>query len=459
MATLTGGSLKAISPNDVKTRTSQLNQLVDVIQEDISGSVTRKKYQVFVTGGLGPGVTSSLYQTVFDQDFSLQTANPIFDMTVGLYVSGACVTKTQSGKDSVGKLLFPSQTLMMREKINIYRQFAATLLGSADSAFVAPFGSTSVDGESLNQGDTGFNPAWFPPGLKPGTKHRIDEALFLSFKRLFSRDAMKKSTFAIRTYRTGAITGPGTADSLPADLPRYANLAITSISGSAIFTDMGANANQGSTVGGAVGNIVNSANTAEKVGLIFYDQGVVVLDIQRVYSGSQKMSGSIAAVSNAGVINGVSIPAGTTIMGASGSGEDAPFHSTAYGNPGARLVPDLMVSASIDDIVDHFATTRFQSGSLTAATFQNVTNINSTIIFCRATADEFNYSTNPTYIEGDGKLRVIDLGQENVQRSFTFPTTVGLHDSQGQLLAVAKMSRPIQKNDEKDITFRIRLDF
>jgi hypothetical protein len=27
------------------------------------------------------------------------------------------------------------------------------------------------------------------------------------------------------------------------------------------------------------------------------------------------------------------------------------------------------------------------------------------------------------------------------------------------LLAVAKMSRPIQKNDEKDLTFRVRLDF
>ena len=131
----------------------------------------------------------------------------------------------------------------------------------------------------------------------------------------------------------------------------------------------------------------------------------------------------------------------------------------ALGNANAKLVPDLMVSASIDDIVDHFATTRFQSGSLTAATFQNVTNINSTLIFCRATADEFNYSTNPTYTNAAGRIVVIDQGQEDTQRSFTFPTTVGLHDEFGNLLAVAKMSRPIEKNDEKDITFRIRLDF
>ena len=61
--------------------------------------------------------------------------------------------------------------------------------------------------------------------------------------------------------------------------------------------------------------------------------------------------------------------------------------------------------------------------------------------------------------DNTGKIKVIDAGQEETQRSFAFPTTVGLHDERGRLLAVAKMSRPIEKNDEKDITFRIRLDF
>ena len=83
MALLTGGSFKRINTEDIKTRRTSLNQLVDIIQEDISGSTTRRTYQVFVTGGVGPGVTSSLYQTVYDQDFTLQTANPLFDLTVG----------------------------------------------------------------------------------------------------------------------------------------------------------------------------------------------------------------------------------------------------------------------------------------------------------------------------------------------------------------------------------------
>ena len=80
------GSFKTITDSDISTTTSTLNQLVDVIQEDVSGSSTRKKYQVFVTGTTrDSGVTSSLYNTVFDQNFSLQTANELFDLTVGLF--------------------------------------------------------------------------------------------------------------------------------------------------------------------------------------------------------------------------------------------------------------------------------------------------------------------------------------------------------------------------------------
>ena len=115
-------TFKEIAASDIKTSRSFLNQLVDIIQEDISGSTTRKKYQVFVTGGIGPGITSSLFQTVYDQDFTLQTANPVFDITVGLYSGSATVTGSSTGQDSAGKLLFPSQSVMMREKVDLYRR-------------------------------------------------------------------------------------------------------------------------------------------------------------------------------------------------------------------------------------------------------------------------------------------------------------------------------------------------
>lgn len=434
MAQLTGGSFKRIAPEDIKVRRSALNQLVDVIQEDVSGSTTRRAYQVFVTGGVGPGVTSSLYQTVYDQDFTLQTANPIFDMTMGLYESGSTVTDCSTGIDSAGKLLFPSQSLMMREKVDVYKQYAKTLLGDSDSFFSSPFG----DAEDSN---------------------RIDEALFVSFKRLFSRDKIKKETFAMRFYETGSmtaheITGQSTRETLTE----------TSTSGSMIFTDIGAATNTTRTFGGDVASIVSATDTSRKVGLIFYDHGTCVFDMSKIISGSQHVYGTIDAMnSGAGKTNK---PVGTMMIGG-GPNSGEPGHITGQEGRAnkntlhtrAKYIPDLLVSASIDQILDHFATCRFQSGTLTAMTFQNVTTINSTLIFCRATADEFNYSTNPTFTDTSGRIRVIDQGQEDTQRSFTFPTTVGLHDEFGNLLAVAKLSRPIEKNDERDVTFRVRLDF
>ena len=90
---------------------------------------------------------------------------------------------------------------------------------------------------------------------------------------------------------------------------------------------------------------------------------------------------------------------------------------------------------------------------------QNITNINSTLFFCRAGPDEFNYSSNPTFSDSTGRIRVIDEGEENTQRTFSFVSTIGLYDGRNNLLAVAKLSRPVEKNDEKDLTFRIRLDF
>lgn len=430
-------TFKEISSADVKTSKSALNQLVDIIQEDVSGSATRRSYQVFVTGSGATSVTASLFQTVYDQDYTLQTANPMFDMTVGLWYSGTTVQTIKTGEDTAGKLLFPSSSMQMREKVDIYRQYAGKLLGNASQAFYSPF-QISTD-PTLTSAD------------------RIDNALFLNFKRLFARDKVKRETFAMRLYVTGDLDGAPTANKTSAEssiVSAYtgSNLFRTTTSGSSIFTDVGAASSKRSTFGGEVGEIVNASNTSQKVGLMFYDAGTAVLDLSKIIWGDQHVSGAISSVIGNPSISGLST--NETIIGSGSTME------TSYGsNPSAKFIPDFLTSGSIDDIVDHFASCRFSSGSNTAVTFQNITNINSTLLFCRATADEFNYSSNPTYVDSDGRIVVIDAGQEDTQRGFSFITTVGMYDANDNLLAVAKLSRPIEKNDEKDLTVRIRLDF
>jgi hypothetical protein len=416
-------TFKEILPSDIKTSRSFLNQLIDVLQEDVSGSSSRRKYQVFVTGGVGPGVTSSLFQTVYDQDFTMQTANAIFDMTVGLQPGGPTELSAQTGTDSAGKELFPSSSLMMREKMDVYRQFAQALLGDNSNVFTSPLDSS--------------DPA-----------DQIDVACFIAFKRLFARDSIKRETFAMRFFQTASAVGPngqveppstGAGSGYNGGTNWVSNLNSTSVSGSSIYTDIGAATNKLTTFGGQVGNVVDSANTARNVGLLFYDRGILVLDLAKCTSGSQFVSGTIDAMATLG----------NQVLGASGT--QTQFVST--------FIPDFVVSASIDNIVDHIAAARMSSGSQTAITFQNVTNINSTLIFCRAQADEFNYSSNPTFTDSGNRIVVIDVGQEDTQQSFTYVSSVGLYDANDNLLAVAKLSRPVQKSSERDLTLRVRLDF
>mgnify|MGYP003662741951 CR=1 FL=1 len=412
---------KTLSPSDITSKQSFLNQLVDIIQEDVSGSSTRKTYQNFITGTTaGPGVTSSLFQTVFDQDYSLQTANAILDMTFGLRSGSALVALASTGEDAAGKLLFPSNSLMMREKIANYSQYAQLLMGDATETFYAPFGSV-VDAE------------------------KVDEALFINFRRLFARDKIKRETFALKFYQTGTLDGSAqdaTVNKAVNQGYTGSNINKTSPSGSVVFTDVGSAANQLYSFAGEVGNIVDSADTSREVGLMFYDMGIGVFDLSRICMTDQHISGVIEAVGSA---NDKAEGVGKMILGSSSS------------NISATFKPDLLVSASIDGVLNHIASTRFSSGSLTAATFQNQTEINSTLIFCRAGVNDFNYSSNPTFTDANGQIVV--LTPNTAEKAFSFITTIGLYDASDRLLAVAKLSRPVEKNDTRDLTFRIRLDF
>ena len=71
-----------------------------------------------------------------------------------------------------------------------------------------------------------------------------------------------------------------------------------------------------------------------------------------------------------------------------------------------------------------------------------------------------SYSSNPTYTDSTGRLTIYDNTLANeVQDVFAYVTTIGLYDAQNDLVAVAKLSRPVEKNPSRDLTFRVRLDF
>ena len=88
-------------------------------------------------------------------------------------------------------------------------------------------------------------------------------------------------------------------------------------------------------------------------------------------------------------------------------------------------------------------------------TFNNTTEINSKIYFCRVPHNRFNYSSNPTYVSG-AQIRVKDDAMDN---PVAYITTVGLYSDTGELLATAKLSEPLRKDPTNELTLRVRLDY
>jgi transcription termination factor Rho len=112
-------------------------------------------------------------------------------------------------------------------------------------------------------------------------------------------------------------------------------------------------------------------------------------------------------------------------------------------------IDDLLVSGSISGSADAIRH-RVQNIS-----FNNTTELNSTIYFCRANNSEFNYSSNPTYLSSS-QIRVKELSTDN---PVSYVTTVGLYSEDNALLAVAKLSEPIKKTPAEEYTLRVRLDY
>lgn len=90
------------------------------------------------------------------------------------------------------------------------------------------------------------------------------------------------------------------------------------------------------------------------------------------------------------------------------------------------------------------------SGSL-----QSEETVSSNFVFVRVRNSEFNYSTNPSNITGSGELRH-DVMINSPQ---AYITTVGLYNDSNDLLAIAKLSRPLLKDFTKEALVRIKLDY
>ena len=91
----------------------------------------------------------------------------------------------------------------------------------------------------------------------------------------------------------------------------------------------------------------------------------------------------------------------------------------------------------------------------------NVTQLNTALYTVTANPSDFNYSSNPSYVDSEGKIRVKKKNgalQSNLP-AYAYVTGIGLYAADGELLAVAKLSKPVKKNASAPLQVGVKLTY
>tara|TARA_Y100001938_G_C8018228_1_gene393760 strand:+ start:10 stop:1140 length:1131 start_codon:yes stop_codon:yes gene_type:complete len=304
---------------------------------------------------------------------------------------------------AANSLLYSTVTSQQKKKKNVYGQMAQILVGYDITGSVLDF---DADGNILAGGD------------------KLREVFILPMSRLLVKDEIKKETFNLEigvkpAYdEAGAlfddrltITDHGAASSYFVNSPagEYGILYATCSTGQ-------------SSVGSH--DVMHATNQRVACGLIYYQAGIIVV------------SSSIFKPASAGGI--LHNSHGSVLMdGPKGKGV------------ATETVDAVLTGSLISKAGDNFRTRMYN------LSFNNTTELNSTIYFCRVRHDEFNYSSNPTYLTGS-KIRV---KQNATMDPVSYITTIGLYSSANELMAVAKLSEPLKKTPSQEFTLRVRLDY
>jgi hypothetical protein len=122
------------------------------------------------------------------------------------------------------------------------------------------------------------------------------------------------------------------------------------------------------------------------------------------------------------------------------------------------LSQSINVSPSRSSNSDGLNTTTLYNAISLGASFalNSEETITSDYIFVRARNSEFNYSENPSFISGsNGEVIYANF----INQPQVYVTTIGMYNDNNDLLAVAKMSRPLLKDFTKESLVRVKLDF
>ena len=390
-------SFKSLGTNDIVTTRMLLHEAIPITGSIVSGTYTDENVKNYAHG---------MFQSIYDYPYLSSSANHIFDITLGY---------------SADSLLSSSNNVQNSKKINIYNQMAQILMGNDVTGAIKNFTDKGVDSGSF-----------------------MGQCFFLCFSRLLNKDEIKKGSFTLELGLSGSYVGPLDDDGATTPFNQF-RAKLTDYNAQ---NDYRVNSPAGeygilyvSSSDSLPGNnpfkagVGTSANTSP-VGLLFYQAGVAVV------TGSLFLCALTGGLISKATANKATKADGVGFISGSQAGLGP---ETMSGSSLLVAVTGTEISASADGF-------RHRIYDLS---FNNTTELNSTIYFCRAGHSDFNYSSNATYLSAS-KLVVKN---QSTDSPVSYITTVGLYSSDNELLATAKISEPLKKSPDVEFVIRTRLDY
>ena len=339
-------------------------------------------------------IVSGTYSDNNIQDFTHGMFQSVYDYP---YLSSSAnhIFDITFGTSDTSALVVSNQ---IAKKDNIYNQMAQVLMGYDQNGAIQKFD----DGGDLTT-----------------TGDKLNDVSLLSFSRLLTKDEIKKGSFELEM---GSLAAYDTAGALFAERIKLVDFgADTSYKVNSPAGEYGilyATASAGTGILDTASThtaSLSDGNTYWKAGLIYYQAGVAVV------------TSSVFMASSEGgfLVNGNALWDAANSFTGSLIGEQISGSANGFRNRMYNLQ------------------------------FNNTIELNSTVYFCRAKHNEFNYSANPTYLSGS-QIRVKNQGTD---APVSYITSIGLYSADNQLLAVGKFSEPIRKDSNIELTFRARLDY
>jgi len=238
---------------------------------------------------------------------------------------------------------------------------------------------------------------------------KIGEAYFINFTRLLSKDEIKKGSFTLTLGLSQSFGDPFGG-------PTKYTVDVVDKSGSNGYKINSPAGEYGIlyATGSALDATLVDGTGYLPAGLLYYQAGIAVLNAD-IFSASLTLPCSMSFA-----------PAGP--------------------RPWQYVMSGSQITASADSLRH-----RIQNIS-----FNNTTELNSTIYFCRVHHNDFNYSSNPTYLS-QSKIRVKTSEDDE---PVSYVTSCGMFSPSNELLAVAKLGGgPLKKTPSTEFTLRVRLDY